>query len=63
MMKTLFVLLFFPAVLAALNTHHYDGWLIVEADQDVRLYPPAEHARRAFEYITRAAAHAGLRAA
>ena len=53
----------FPAVLAALNTHHYDGWLIVEADQDVRRYQPAEHARRAFAYITRVAAHAGLRAA
>lgn len=53
----------FPAVLAALNTHHYDGWLIVEADQDVRRHQPAEHARGAFAYIARAAAHAGLRAA
>ncbi len=53
----------FAAVLAALNTHRYDGWLIVEADQDVNRFDPAEHALRAFAYIARTAAHAGLRAA
>ena len=45
----------FAAVLAALPD--YDGWIVVEAEQDPKKAPPAEYARKGFLHL------AGLRAA
>jgi inosose dehydratase/3D-(3,5/4)-trihydroxycyclohexane-1,2-dione acylhydrolase (decyclizing) len=49
----------FPAVLAALPG--YDGWLVVEAEQDPGKAPPLIHARRGYANLARDAARAGLR--
>lgn len=48
----------FPAVLAALPG--YDGWLVVEAEQDPGKAPPLIHARRGYANLARDAARAGL---
>ena len=48
----------FPAVLAALPG--YDGWLVVEAEQDPGKAPPLIHARRGYANLARDAERAGL---
>jgi len=48
----------FPAVLAALPG--YDGWLVVEAEQDPGKAPPLIHARRGYANLARDTARAGL---
>ena len=48
----------FPAVLAALSG--YDGWLVVEAEQDPRKAPPFLHASRGFANLSAYARRAGL---
>jgi inosose dehydratase len=35
----------FDPLLAELATHHYEGWLVVEADQDPAKAHPLTHAR------------------
>jgi len=41
----------FEQILARLRGARYSGWLVVEAEQDPRLAPPAEYARRGREYL------------
>lgn len=53
----------FPAVLAALGARGYDGWLVVEADQDPTKHDLNEQAPRAYAYVATNAAAAGLQAA
>jgi inosose dehydratase len=48
----------FPAVLTALPG--YDGWLVVEAEQDPQKAPPFLHASRGFANLSAYARHAGL---
>ena len=48
----------FPAVLAALPG--YDGWLVVEAEQDPAKAQPLIHARRGYANLARDAERAGL---
>lgn len=43
----------FAPIFAALRTMDYDGWLVVEAEQDPALAPPLEYARRGREYVRR----------
>jgi inosose dehydratase len=51
----------FAGVLAALATVQYDGWLVVEAEQDPATAPPLEYARKGLAHLRAAAAQAGLR--
>jgi inosose dehydratase len=50
----------FPAILRCLAHHGYEGWFVIEAEQDPRKAPPAEYARighRALEAALRAAGY------
>jgi myo-inosose-2 dehydratase len=49
----------FPAVFAALPG--YDGWVVVEAEQDPAKANPLAYARKGFAYLTDVLAGAGLR--
>jgi inosose dehydratase len=51
----------FAGVLAALATVQYDGWLVVEAEQDPVTAPPLEYAQKGLAHLSAAAAQAGLR--
>ena len=50
----------FAAVFEVLAEHGYDGWLVVEAEQDPAKAPPLVYARIGIEGIARARARAGL---
>ena len=41
----------FAPILARLRRARYRGWLVVEAEQDPRVAPPAEYARRGREHV------------
>lgn len=45
----------YPGVFAALNEAHYEGWFIVEAEQDPAKANPFEYALRARDYIRKTA--------
>lgn len=45
----------FPAVFAALHDAHYEGWFLVEAEQDPHLANPLEYACKARDYIRQTA--------
>ncbi|MBL7478887.1 myo-inosose-2 dehydratase [Legionella bononiensis] len=42
----------FAPIFRALNSIHYEGWMIVEAEQDPVKAPPLEYARKAFDYLS-----------
>ena len=50
----------FSGVLAELAAADYDGWLVVEAEQDPARAPPLAYARLGFAQLRAAASHAGL---
>ncbi len=50
----------FPAVLAALRTPNYQGWLVVEAEQDPEKANPGIYAALGHQNLARYAAEAGL---
>ena len=50
----------YPPVLEALARAGYDGWLVVEAEQDPRRADPVEYASRGFVNVRRLAKSAGL---
>jgi inosose dehydratase len=50
----------FPAILAAIAQSGYGGWLVVEAEQDLRKYPPLEYARLGYANLRRLAESAGF---
>ena len=50
----------FTAALRPLATAGYDGWLIVEAEQDPAKAPPLTYARNGYRHLRQAAAEAGL---
>ncbi len=41
----------FVPVINALNDINYTGWIVVEAEQDPKIAPPLEYAKKAREYI------------
>lgn len=45
----------FPGVFQALSNAHYEGWFIVEAEQDPALANPFEYAKMDREYIRKTA--------
>jgi inosose dehydratase len=49
----------FPAILGALRTSGYAGWLIVEAEQDPKKAHPLTYARMGFNNLARMALQAG----
>jgi inosose dehydratase len=51
----------FLAVLAKLAVADYNGWLVVEAEQDPEKAPPLDYARLGFAQLGAAAARAGTR--
>jgi inosose dehydratase len=50
----------YPPILAVLKEAGYAGWLVVEAEQDPAKAHPLTYARKGFDYLSRAAAHAGM---
>lgn len=42
----------FGPIFKALKNNHYNGWMIVEAEQDPAKAPPLEYARKAFAYLS-----------
>jgi len=50
----------FSAALAELAAADYNGWLVVEAEQDPKKAPPLAYARLGFARLRAAAADAGL---
>ncbi len=53
----------YPPVLRILREAGYDGWLVVEAEQDPAVAHPLTYARMGHDYLSRAASAAGLLAA
>ena len=49
----------YPSIFAQLQG--YDGWVVVEAEQDPQLANPAEYARLGFTNLTRFITEGGLR--
>ena len=45
----------YPGVFATLRDAHYEGWFIVEAEQDPARANPLEYALKAREYIRKTA--------
>lgn len=43
----------FPAIVQALDGIGYQGWMIVEAEQDPVKAPPLEFAQKAYDYLTK----------
>ncbi|TAL59299.1 MAG: myo-inosose-2 dehydratase [Legionella sp.] len=41
----------FPSVINALKKYNYEGWMIVEAEQDPDKANPYEYAKKAYEYL------------
>ena len=41
----------FDTVLKLLNEYNYEGWLVVEAEQDPAVYNPLDYARMARKYV------------
>jgi inosose dehydratase len=50
----------FPAILAALRGSNYRGWLVVEAEQDLRKSPPLRYALLGYSNLRSMAASAGF---
>lgn len=50
----------FAGVLSRLSGAGYDGWLVVEAEQDPERASPLDYARRGHEFLAEAAARAGM---
>ena len=43
----------FPGILAALYRHGYEGWLVVEAEQDPAVAPSYQYAKMGHDYLAR----------
>jgi inosose dehydratase len=41
----------FPTVFRLLDQYHYEGWLVVEAEQDPSVANPLDYARLARAYV------------
>ncbi len=50
----------FGSVLSRLQSAGYDGWLVVEAEQDPEQANPLDYARRGHDHLLGAARHAGM---
>lgn len=50
----------FDAVTAKLKSMDYNGWIVVEAEQDPAAAPPYDYSKMGYDYIVAACAKAGL---
>ncbi len=50
----------FPPILKLLHDHGYQGWLVVEAEQDPAKAHPLTYAKKGFQYLSTAAKTAGF---
>ena len=50
----------FQAVTDKLKSMHYNGWIVVEAEQDPAKAPPYDYSKMGFEHIVKVCAAAGL---
>ena len=50
----------FLPLLRQLHDAGYEGWLVVEAEQDPRKAPPLTYARKGFDYLSATARAAGF---
>lgn len=50
----------FQAVANALKTMDYEGWIVVEAEQDPAKAPPYEYSKKGFDHIVEVCGQAGL---
>ncbi len=50
----------YPALLAGLKSHNYQGWLVVEAEQDPQIANPLTFARMGYDYLHQSARAAGF---
>ncbi|SIT74421.1 2-keto-myo-inositol dehydratase [Yoonia rosea] len=50
----------FEAVTAKLKSMDYNGWIVVEAEQDPAAAPPYDYSKMGYDYIVAACAKAGL---
>lgn len=53
----------YPSILAELKALNYQGWLVVEAEQDPKLANPLEYARLGYDYLERTAQSVGYEVA
>ncbi len=51
----------FQAVANALAAMNYEGWIVVEAEQDPAKAPPYEYSKKGYEHILKVCGQAGLR--
>ncbi len=47
----------FAPIISRLNRVDYKGWWVVEAEQDPKLAPPLDYARKAYHYLTELFSH------
>lgn len=50
----------YAPIMAVLKAHHYQGWLVVEAEQDPAIAHPLTYARLGYHHLSRLARDAGL---
>lgn len=50
----------FSKLLTHLSQHNYQGWLVIEAEQDQSVAPAFESAQRGYQFLSRLATEAGL---
>lgn len=50
----------FQAVADQLKAMGYDGWIVVEAEQDPAKAPPYEYSKKGYDHILKVCVHAGL---
>jgi inosose dehydratase len=53
----------FQAIVSRLASYGYEGWFVVEAEQDPKISPPLEMARTGHRELLRVMAAAGYRVA
>ena len=49
----------FETILSALGSAEYEGWLVVEAEQDPSVAPPAKYATLGYQYLQRILGYSG----
>lgn len=50
----------YPSILAVLESNGYEGWLVVEAEQDPAKAHPLTYATKGYQFLHKAAIHAGM---
>lgn len=51
----------YPSIFQLLKKHHYEGWLVVEAEQDPAVAHPLTYANKGYQYLAEKVSKAGLK--